>query len=246
MLRRFWAKLWPATEPTSTPAPEPAAAPKIVDKRTALDRAIARNPNLIPKGMTAADFALWCEEINESHEAAAEFYVETLCLMDPAEAKKIAADHASEEAASHSDVARPTPARPGPAHPHDPGPAHPGPARPGPTRANVTNLHEARPGPARPTGPPVHLVPRAEDVVDDFVKWMARRVHPQRGYSGSDLVKLYRSYCEEADLEPMKREPFLNLLAHAPGIQKSRARDGKVRERRWHLPTTVKPIKKVA
>jgi hypothetical protein len=230
MLRRLWAKIW--QQPTSeTPPPAAAAAP--VDNRTAFDRAIQRNPGLVPKGMTVAEFALWCQEIGESYEAALEFYSEVLVLKDPAEAEKIARSHASDPGPDPVPV------------PHDPGPGpDPSPTDPGPGPGNVVPIpsrSRSRPDPG----------PTERDVVLDFVDWSRRRVHPAKGYSPAEITRLYHGYCREADLEPLKTTRlFTHLADNIPGVSRVRVRVGQGkkdnRERRWHLPSDVRTIKKVA
>jgi hypothetical protein len=168
MLRTLLSRLWSKVQPTPEVAPEAAAAPPVVDNRTAFDRAVQRNPQLVPKGMTVAEFGVWCEEIGEKYEDALEFYSEVLVLKDPAEAKKIAAAHPD----------------PGPDPvpvPHDPGPG-PSPTDPGPDPGsrNVVPIPSRSQSRSRPGPDPG---PTERDVVLDFVAWARRRVHPSRGSS---------------------------------------------------------------
>jgi hypothetical protein len=236
MLRTLLSKLWSKVQPTPEVAPEVAAAPPVVDNRTAFDRAVQRNPQLVPKGMTVAEFGVWCEEIGEKYEDALEFYSEVLVLKDPAEAKKIAAAHPD----------------PGPDPvpvPHDPGPG-PSPTDPGPDPGsrNVVPIPSRSQSRSRPGPDPG---PTERDVVLDFVAWARRRVHPSRGYSPPEITKLYRDYCREADLEPLKTTRlFTHLADNIPGVSRVRVRVGQGkkdnRERRWHLPSDVRTIRKVA
>lgn len=230
LVRKLWSKVKPAPE-----APPPA--PRPVDNRTAFDRAVQRNPNLVPKGMTVAEFAVWCQEIGENYEAALEFYSEVLVLQDPAEAAKIAAAHP--DPVDPARPADPSPARPSDPSPNGPGdPGGPSPKHPVPVPASQ---RPKDPSPSRPVDP--------KDVVIDFVNWSRRRVHPERGYNANELGRLYREYCREADLIPLKTTTFMSNINALPEVEKVRpripgaARDQ--RERRYHLPG-VPPLKKVA